>query len=84
MGHDAQNQLAVPARVDQTSSSTSQRYGYLDHNVHSVVVLFQTHLVIHLENCVLRQMNYVVCQSRAAASTTASAMSKVHDRLINR
>ena len=50
--------------VGQTSSSSSQRYGYSDHSTYSVAVPFQTHLVIRQENCVPCQMNHVLRQRR--------------------
>jgi len=64
MRHEDQNQLAVPTRVDQISSSTSQRYDYSDHSAYSASVPYQTHSVVHQEHCIPHQMSHVLRQSR--------------------
>ena len=66
MGHEAQNQLVVPTPVDQTSSNTSQRYGYSDHSVYNASVPYQRHSIVHQEYCVRRQMSHILLQSRVS------------------
>ena len=62
--HEDQNQLAMPTWVDQTSSNTFQRYGYSDRSAYNALVPYQTHSVVHQENCVPHQISRHLLQNR--------------------